>query len=115
MINYKVLILFIVYFLKSKLSGLSALFEEAGQCMINLPGLLLAPLIALIVLIGFLAFWVLVVICIATASAPGQNPIGPFDSKILDTNTNNNNNINNNHDNRTDYKSKLVFFLFCFL
>lgn len=100
----KVLILFIVYFLKSKLSGLSALFEEAGQCMINLPGLLLAPLIALIVLIGFLAFWVLVVICIATASAPGQNPMGPFDNthpqyssdpNALDTNNN-----------RTDYKSK---------
>lgn len=97
------LIFFIVYFLKSKLSGLSALFEEAGQCMMNLPGLLIAPLIALVVLIGFLAFWVLVVICIATASAPGQNPIGPFDNTQTQYSSDQNTVGSNN---RTDYKSK---------
>lgn len=89
--------------MKSKLSGLSALFEEAGQCMMNLPGLLIAPLIALVVLIGFLAFWVLVVICIATASAPGQNPIGPFDNTQAQYPSDQNTVGSNN---RTDYKSK---------
>lgn len=48
--------------------------------MMSLPGLLIAPILAFIVLILFLAFWVLVVVCIATASAPGQNPFAPFDN-----------------------------------
>ncbi|XP_053955817.1 choline transporter-like 1 [Anastrepha ludens] len=75
-----IVLVVIIYFLKNKLSGLSALFEEAGICMMNLPGLLIAPLLAFVVLAAFLAFWVLVVICIATASAPGQSPIAPFDN-----------------------------------
>lgn len=85
--------------------------------MLNLPGLLIAPLIALIVLVGFLAFWVLVVICIATASAPGQNPIGPFDN----TQTHyapNDQNAGEISDNRTDYKCKYLHtqlnYLECF-
>uniref|UniRef100_A0A6P4FXR8 Choline transporter-like protein n=1 Tax=Drosophila rhopaloa TaxID=1041015 RepID=A0A6P4FXR8_DRORH len=75
-----IILVVVIYFLKNKLSGLSALFEEAGQCMMNLPGLLIAPLIAFIVLIAFLSFWVAVVICLATASSPGQSPIAPFDN-----------------------------------
>ncbi|XP_017469747.1 PREDICTED: CTL-like protein 1 [Rhagoletis zephyria] len=75
-----IVLVVIIYFLKNKLSGLSSLFEEAGVCMMNLPGLLIAPLLAFTVLAVFLAFWVLVVICIATASAPGQSPIAPFDN-----------------------------------
>ncbi|KAH8240240.1 hypothetical protein KR032_012388 [Drosophila birchii] len=75
-----IILIVIIYFLKNKLAGLSALFEEAGQCMMNLPGLLIAPLLAFIVLIAFLSFWVVVVICLATASSPGQSPIAPFDN-----------------------------------
>ncbi|CAD7003889.1 CTL-like protein 1 [Ceratitis capitata] len=75
-----IVLVVIIYFLKNKLSGLSALFEEAGVCMMNLPGLIIAPLLAFAVLAVFLAFWVLVVICIVTASAPGQSPIAPFDN-----------------------------------
>lgn len=48
--------------------------------MMNLPGLLIAPLLAFAALALFLVFWVLVVVCIATASAPGQSPIAPFDN-----------------------------------
>lgn len=72
--------LIIIYYLKGKLSGLSALFEEAGECMMELPGLMIAPLLAVIVLAIFLAFWVLVVVCLVTASAPGQSPMAPFDN-----------------------------------
>ncbi|BFF97733.1 CTL-like protein 1 [Drosophila madeirensis] len=75
-----IILLVVIYFLKNKLAGLSALFEEAGQCMMNLPGLLIAPLLAFVVLIAFLSFWVAVVICLATASSPGQSPIAPFDN-----------------------------------
>lgn len=75
-----IVLVVIIYFLKNKLSGLSALFEEAGVCMMNLPGLLIAPLLAFAALALFLAFWVLVVICIATAGTPGQSPIAPFDN-----------------------------------
>lgn len=46
----------------------------------NLPGLLIAPLLAFLVLIAFLSFWVAVIICLATASSPGQSPIAPFDN-----------------------------------
>lgn len=46
----------------------------------NLPGLLIAPLLAFLVLVAFLSFWVAVVICLATASSPGQSPIALFDN-----------------------------------
>lgn len=78
---FQIILVVIIYYLKNKLSGLSALFEESGKCMMNLPGLIIAPLLAFIVLAIFLAFWVLVVICIATASAPGdKNPFAPLDN-----------------------------------
>ncbi|XP_060655120.1 choline transporter-like 1 [Drosophila nasuta] len=73
-----IILLVIIYFLKNKLSGLSALFEEAGVCMMNLPGLLIAPLLAFIVLIAFLSFWVMVVICLVTATTPDESPLAPF-------------------------------------
>lgn len=76
----QIILIVVIYFLKNKLAGLSALFEEAGQCMMNLPGLLIAPLLAFLVLIAFLSFWVAVIICLATASSPGQSPIAPFDN-----------------------------------
>lgn len=75
--------------MKNKLSGLAALFEESGKCMMSLPGLMIAPLIAFLVLALFLAFWVLVVICIATASAPGdKNPFAPLDNTAAHATTN---------------------------
>lgn len=79
----QVILLVVIYFLKNKLSGLAALFEEAGVCMMNLPGLLIAPLLAFLVLIAFLAFWVVVVICLVTATTPDQSPIAPFHSNAV--------------------------------
>lgn len=76
--SLQIILLVVIYFLKNKLSGLSALFEEAGVCMMNLPGLLIAPLLAFIVLIAFLAFWVVVVICLVTATKPDESPLAPF-------------------------------------
>lgn len=73
--------------MKNKLSGLTALFEESGKCMMNLPGLIFAPLLAFIVLGLFLAFWVFVVICITTSSSPGNsNPFAPLDNTASQSN-----------------------------
>ncbi|XP_073836524.1 choline transporter-like protein 1 isoform X1 [Musca autumnalis] len=82
-----IILIVIVYYLKNKLSGLTALFEESGKCMMNLPGLIFAPLLAFVVLALFLAFWVLVVMCIATASSPGNsNPFAPLDNTATQSN-----------------------------
>lgn len=70
-----VFILVIIYFLRSKLSGLAALFEEASKCMYSLPGLMVPPILAFIALALFLAFWLTVVLCLATAKFPGMEPL----------------------------------------
>lgn len=73
-----VFLIVIIYFLSSKLSALAALFEEASKCMLQLPGLAGPPVLAFIVLGLFLAFWVCVVVCLATANYPGMKPIIPI-------------------------------------
>lgn len=60
---------------RKKLNGLVALFEEASKCMLSMPSLLLPSLFATIALALFLAFWLSVVVCLATANIPGQNPL----------------------------------------
>lgn len=68
-----ILLIMIIYFLRTQLGGLAALFEEAGKCMLSLPGLAGPPLLAFIALTIFMAFWVLVVVCLATATFPDFN------------------------------------------
>ncbi|XP_052860619.1 choline transporter-like 1 isoform X2 [Anopheles cruzii] len=70
-----IILLVLVYYLREKLTGLAALFEEAGKCMLQLPGLAGPPLLAFLALVVFLAFWVSVVICLATANYPGLKPL----------------------------------------
>lgn len=60
--------------LRKKLSGLAALFEEAANCMLDMPSLALPSILASILLSLFLAFWVAVVVCLATANYPGMKP-----------------------------------------
>lgn len=92
--------------MRRKLSGLAALFEEASNCMLDMPSLILPSILATIVYALFLTFWVAVVVCLATANYPGSNPIlpqapsnvtelAPIDHKPLQ--------IRGNND--TDYKS----------
>lgn len=68
----------IIFFLRSKLSALAALFEEASKCMLSLPGLAGPPILAFIALAMFLTFWIVVVICLATANYPGMKPLIPY-------------------------------------
>lgn len=71
----QVFIFVIIYFLRSKLSGLAALFEEASKCMYSLPGLMVPSILAFIALALFLTFWLAVMICLATADYPGMEPL----------------------------------------
>ncbi|XP_058461950.1 choline transporter-like 1 [Malaya genurostris] len=73
-----IILLVIIYYLREKLSGLAALFEEAGKCMIELPGLAGPPVLAFIALVLFLTFWVVVIVCLATANYPNVRPLLPF-------------------------------------
>ena len=76
-IFFKVFLIVIIYLLSSKLSALAALFEEASSCMLSLPGLAGPPILAFIALGAFLAFWITVVICLATANHPAIKPLIP--------------------------------------
>lgn len=75
---FLIFLLIVIFFLRTQLSGLAALFEEAGKCMMDLQGLFLPPILAFLALAVFLTFWVIVVICLATASYPGENSFLPF-------------------------------------
>lgn len=70
-----IILLIVIYLMSSKFSGLAALFEEAGNCMYSIPQIFGPPLLAFIVLMLFLAFWVYVVVCLSTATVPGLEPI----------------------------------------
>ena len=70
-----IVLLVVIYFMSSKLSGLAALFEEAGNCMYSIPQIFGPPLLAFICLMLFITFWVSVVVCLSTASVPGLKPI----------------------------------------
>lgn len=61
--------------LRSKLTGLAALFEEASKCMLTMPSIILPSILAILALALFLAFWVAVVVCLATAKYPGIKPL----------------------------------------
>lgn len=73
-----VFLIIVIFLLRSKLSALAALFEEASKCMLTLPGLAGPPILAFIALGVFLTFWITVVICLATANYPGMQPLMPF-------------------------------------
>lgn len=64
----------VVCLLRKKLSGMAALFEEASNCMLEMPSLVLPSVIASVLLSLFLAFWIAVVVCLATANYPGMKP-----------------------------------------
>lgn len=99
----------IIYFLRTKLSALAALFEEASKCMLSLPGLAGPSILAFIALIIFLAFWLIVVVCLATANYPGMKQLLPFNEvQPIDNSTVSTMRINNNT--AADYKCLFASF-----
>lgn len=77
-----------IYLLRSRLTGLAALFEEASKCMLQIPSLIIPSLIALLVLAIFLTFWVAVVVCIATANYPESTSLAKQATAHDSTDTN---------------------------
>lgn len=69
---FMIFLLMIIFFMRTQFSGLAALFEEAGNCMLSLPGLFIPSLLSFLALCLFLAFWVWIVLGLATASYPGE-------------------------------------------
>lgn len=103
-----IFLILIIFLLRTKIGGLAALFEEAGKCMLSLPGLAGPPILAFIALAIFLTFWLIVVICLATANYPGVKPLIPFGQLISHNETMG----VDKPPNGTDYKSfKLVEYL----
>ncbi|XP_031631172.1 CTL-like protein 1 [Contarinia nasturtii] len=70
-----IMVIVVVFLMRKKLSGLAALFEEASSCMLEMPSLVIPSILASIALALFLAFWVTVVVCLATAKHPDYKPL----------------------------------------
>lgn len=84
---FMIFLLMVIFFMRKQFSGLAALFEEAGNCMLSLPGLFLPSFLAFIALCLFLVFWVWIVLGLATASYPGENSLLPFASITVHNDT----------------------------
>lgn len=84
---FMIFLLMIIFFMRTQFSGLAALFEEAGNCMLSLPGLFLPSLLSFIALCLFLVFWVWIVLGLATASYPGENSLFSFASLTVHNDT----------------------------
>ncbi|XP_026485685.2 choline transporter-like 1 isoform X1 [Vanessa tameamea] len=68
-----VILLLLVWVMRSRVSFLAALFKETAHCLGSIPALFLQPIITFFFLILFFTFWSLVVVSLATANYPGTN------------------------------------------
>lgn len=66
-----VVLLLLVWVMRSRVSFLAALFKETAICLGSIPALFLQPIITFFFLVLFLTFWSFVVVCLATANYPG--------------------------------------------
>lgn len=66
-----VILLLLVWVMRSRVSFLAALFKETAHCLGSIPALFLQPIITFFFLVIFFAFWSTVVVCLATANYPG--------------------------------------------
>ncbi|KAL4708361.1 hypothetical protein ACJJTC_019597 [Scirpophaga incertulas] len=66
-----VILLLLVFVMRSRVSFLAALFKETAHCLGSIPALFLQPIITFLFLVLFFTFWSLVVVCLATANYPG--------------------------------------------
>ncbi|XP_054719564.1 choline transporter-like 1 [Uloborus diversus] len=73
---FTVVLLLIVLVLRKRVHVVVKLFTESGRCIRSMPLLLLQPLWTFIALALFFAFWVGVLVALATAYYPVKNEIG---------------------------------------
>ncbi|XP_022918127.2 choline transporter-like 1 [Onthophagus taurus] len=70
-----VILLILIIFMRKKVDFLAELFKDTSKCLLSIPALFLQPLITFVILLGFFAFWVFVILCLATSYYPGVNGI----------------------------------------
>ncbi|KAF5275854.1 hypothetical protein FQR65_LT04092 [Abscondita terminalis] len=70
-----VVILILIVFTRKQVDFLSDLFRETSKCLLHIPTLFIQPLITFIFLLGFFAFWIIVMLCLSTAYYPGQTSV----------------------------------------
>ncbi|XP_049866141.1 choline transporter-like 1 isoform X2 [Pectinophora gossypiella] len=85
-----VILLLLVFVMRSRVSFLAELFRETAHCLGSIPALFLQPIITFFVLVLFLAFWSTVVVCLATAEYPGiphkSNLVFTYPTDYIDKN-----------------------------
>lgn len=64
----QIIILLLVIAVRKSISSMARVFEESAACLAALPALFLQPFITFLALMAFFAFWVSVIICLATSS-----------------------------------------------
>ena len=80
-----VILLLLLCILRKRIGFMTALFKESAKCLAELPGLFFQPLLTFAALILFFAFWVTVILCLATANYPGTKPVQMYKNHIFDT------------------------------
>ncbi|XP_075236219.1 choline transporter-like protein 1 [Lycorma delicatula] len=81
---FTLIILLLVHSMRRRVDFLSALFKEVADCLSEVPSLYLLPVICFIELLAFYIFWVIVVVCLATANYPGTKLIFPYSSSPVE-------------------------------
>ncbi|XP_065212382.1 choline transporter-like 1 [Planococcus citri] len=76
------IILLLVFVMRKKITFLAALFQEASNCLADLPCLYLQPIISFLLLMAFYAYWISVVVCLATASYVESKRFVPSSTRI---------------------------------
>ncbi|XP_043275999.1 choline transporter-like 1 isoform X2 [Venturia canescens] len=70
-----IILLFLLCIVRKRLNFMAALFKESAKCLAELPGLFFQPLLTFTALIIFFIFWVVVILCLATANYPGTKSV----------------------------------------
>lgn len=79
---FQIILLLLLSILRKRIGFMAALFKESAKCLAELPGLFFQPLLTFAALILFFAFWVTVILCLATASKCFDLPIEFRDKSI---------------------------------
>ncbi|XP_070168788.1 choline transporter-like 1 [Polyergus mexicanus] len=79
-----IILLFLSFILRKRISFMAALFKESAKCLKELPGLFFVPFLTFVTLIMFFAFWVFIILCLATANYPKTKPVQMYENNIFD-------------------------------
>ncbi|XP_066582960.1 choline transporter-like 1 [Prorops nasuta] len=78
-----ILLFLIIILRKYSLKRMTALFKDSAKCLAELPGLFFQPILTFTALILFYSFWVMIVLCLATASHPGTKYVQMYKNHIF--------------------------------